>query len=272
MKNIVKSLLLISTLLASFNSSALLIKLDFESNPSTDIYNNVTSAFDVTQAGFEQSDFTTITNSILDYVREDFYSHDYAFISNNQQLDIDFIIAQHSTDVSGIDSNHQTIQIGSYSGPNNYFGVACLGCVSSATEPANTIFGSVFSNNIFSGLLATAGGSWSLTEAINAIAGTLSHEIGHALGILHPPGPESNPGESAWGIVATGAAPSRMPSTERLKNRAFSDNTMAQLVQNIGLRTVAEPLPVPEPSSLFLMVVACVLMQKRVLNNNKITR
>lgn len=269
MKNITNSLILIITLLGSFNANALLIKLDFVTNPSVDYWGDVTTGFDVSQAGFAPTAFTTITENILKYIREDFYSNAYGFIPNNQQLDIDFIIAQHGTDVSGIDANNQTIQIGSTS-TSSYFGQACLSCVSNASVPSNTIFGSIFSNNIYNGLLAAAGGSWDLIEATNAIAGTLSHEIGHSLGISHPSGPEANPGESPWGLVATGASPSNMPNSERLKNRAFSYATMELLVQNIGLRTIA--LPVPEPSSFFLMLAGCFLMLNRLIKNSLINR
>ena len=269
MNNIINSLILVITLMGSFNANALLIKLDFVSSPSVDMWGDVTTGFDVTQAGFSPTSFTAITENILDYIREDFYSTAYGFIPNNQQLDIDFIIAQHSTDVSGIDANNQTIQIGSTSSSSSY-GQACVSCVSNASVPSNTIFGSIFSNNIFNGLLSSAGGSWDLTEATNAIAGTISHEIGHSLGISHPNGPEANPGESPWGLVATGASPSNMPNGERLKNRAFSYDTMELLVQNVGLRTVT--LPVPEPSSLFLMLAGCFLMLNRLIKNSLINR
>lgn len=262
MKNIGRSLILIISLLGSFNANALLIKLDFSSNTSMDMWGNVTESFDVTQAGFQSSDFTSITQNILNYVREDFYSSAYGFIASNQQLDIDFMIALASTDVSAIDANNHTIQIGSrVSGPHNGFGVACLSCVSSNLGANSYLFGSVFSNNIFSGLLGTAGGSWDLVEVTNAIAGTLSHEIGHSLGLSHPSGAETNPGESTYGLVATGAGPSYMPSSERLKNRAFSNNSMAQLVDNIGLRVVSTS--VPEPSSVLLLLTALLFIYSR---------
>jgi hypothetical protein len=142
----------IFVLLSSFNANALLIKLDFDSLNSQDMWGNSTNNFDVTQAGFSTSEFTSITETILATIQEDYYSNNYGFINSNQQLDIDFIIASASTDVSGIDNEHYTIQIGSYlSGPHNYYGVACYSCVSGSGSytAVNTIFGSVFSNNIF---------------------------------------------------------------------------------------------------------------------------
>jgi hypothetical protein len=256
MKFLNKSVVLF-ILLASFNANALLVKLDFSSLGSLDLWKNTTDYFDVTQAGLNASDFGSITQSILLSVQEDYYSSSYGFINSNQELDVDFMIAQVSDDVSTIDVNNYTIQIGSRtSGPHNGFGVACLGCVSNATVAANSIFGSVFSNNIFNVLTTAAGGLWDLTETVNAIAGTLSHEIGHALGVDHPPGQQSNPGESLWDVMATGSSPSNMPNDQRLLNRAFSDINMQTLVNNIGLRTI----PVPEPSTSVLFLLASLLM------------
>lgn len=255
-----KSLFLCLVILSSFNANALLIKLDFQTSGSTDMWGNTTNNFDISQAFGLSENYATTTNAILDAVREDYYSSSYAFINANQQLDIDFMIAPVGQDVSGIDASHYTIQIGSrVSGPNNGLGVACLGCVSNATAPVNTIFGSIFSNNIFSALTGTAGGSWDLNETVNAIAGTLSHEIGHALGLPHPNGPMTNPGDSIYGLMATGAAPSNMPNSERLKNRAFSDEYMETLVRNIGLRTVSSQ-PIPEPASFAIFFLAIMIL------------
>lgn len=247
-------------LLSSFNAHALLIKLDFETLGSQDMWGYVTNDLDLSDATGLIEDFSTVTNAILQAVREDYYSNQYNFIANNQQLDIDFIIASVATDVSALDANHYTIQIGS--GESGPLGLACFACVSSNTVPTNTIFGSVFSNTIFNVLTANAGGSWDLMEAVNAIAGTLSHEIGHALALGHPSGPQANPGESAWGIMATGASPSSMPNGERLKNRAFSDANMQSLARTLGVRTLEQPQSVPEPATIYIMLLAIFFLAR----------
>ena len=90
----------------------------------------------------------------------------------------------------------------------------------------------------------------------NAIGGTLSHEIAHGLGLDHPGGIQSNPGDSAYGIMATGSTP--MPEAQRLLNRAFSDVNMQTLVNNVGLRSI----PVPEPSTLLLFLFAGLFLIK----------
>lgn len=252
-------------LCCSLNANALLIKLDFSTNSSTDMWGNTTNSFDVNQASGLGESFNTMTSAILAAVKQDYYSTSYNFISVNQQLDIDFMIAGVDTDVSAIDANHYTMQIGSrVAGPHNTLGVACYFCVANGSAPINTIFGSVFSNTIFSALLPAAGGSWDLNEAVNAIAGTLSHEIAHGLGLLHPSGPASNPGESIYGIMATGASPTSMPNAERLKNRAFSDDNMELLIRNIGLRTVQ----IPEPAGFVLFTLALLLLPLKRIEKN----
>lgn len=261
----INNLLLCLCLSISFNSNALLIKLDFETLGSQDMWGNITNNFELSQAPGLTESYSTVTNAILQAVRQDYYSKDYDFIGNNQQLDIDFILASVSTDVSTLDSSHYTIQIGS--GSSGSFGVACFACVSSNTVAQNTIFGSVFSNNIFNWLSPSAGGSWDLTEVVNAIAGTLSHEIGHALALGHPNGAQSNPGESAWGVMATGAPPSSMPNIERLKNRAFSNTNMQSLTRTLGLRTLEQPQSVPEPATIYIMLLAIFFLN---ITRNKV--
>ncbi|MDP4944827.1 MAG: hypothetical protein NWQ48_04875, partial [Alishewanella sp.] len=111
--------------ITSYSANALLIKVDFTST-STDMWGNTTSAFDVTQAGFAASTFNSLTDAIMTAVRNDFYNSSlYGFISNDKQLNIDFLKAAVTDDVSAIDPNHYTIQVGSrLSGPYNGFGVA----------------------------------------------------------------------------------------------------------------------------------------------------
>jgi hypothetical protein len=262
MRKKISGLLFIVLAACSSQANALLIKLDFTSIGSGDLWGNITNNLDPSQATGLSSSFISLTNNILGAVEADFHNNtDYGFIGINQRLDINFAIASHATDMSGVDANNYTIQIGSrVSGPHNGFGVACLGCVSNSTVAPNTIFGSIFSNNIFGALTGAAGGAWDLTEAVNAIAGTVSHEIGHSLDLLHPSGPQANPGDSIFGLMATGASPAFMPNGERLVDRAFSFENMQGLVNNIGLKTIQPPVPVPEPSGLWLSLVAILTM------------
>lgn len=260
-------------ILTSFNANALLIKLDFETLGSVDMWGNVTSSFNEAQAIGLNESYSNLTNAILEAVRGDYYSTSYSFLNVEQQLDIDFMISSAATDVFDIDPEHYTIQIGTRtSGPHAGFGVACYGCAvgtsqsgSQYKDVANTVFGSVFSNNIFDWLLGDAGGSYDLNEAVNAIAGTLSHEIGHALGLDHPPGMQINPGESAWGIMATGST--FMPNAERLSDRAFSDINMQYLVDTIGTRMIqSEPQPVSEPTTIISFLLSlCLLMGSAII-------
>lgn len=268
MTKFIQTLMLIFSLLGSFNANALLIKLDFSTIGSSDKWGNITNDFDITQAsGLTGFSFDQVTHAILAAVQEDYYSTSYAFIDSNQQLDIDFMIAPVTSDVSSIDGNNYTVQIGSAQAGNTDkgLGVACTACIKPfLSEPINSIFASVFSNTIFNTLASTVGGLWDLTEVTNAIAGTLSHEIGHALGLSHPGSAQTNPGESLFGIMGTGYPPTSMPNAERLKNRAFSHTNMAILVNNLGLRSV----PIPEPSTVALFLISIGLLQTKRLKHS----
>lgn len=247
----------------STNANALLITLDFTSLNSSDLWGNETDDFNVASY-FDTSQTQDLIDAIVAAVENDFYSTAYSFIASNQQLDIDFMVATIGTDVSSIDSDNYAIQIGSVtsygsSSYNGTLGLACDSCVVSQTVLAGSVVGSVFSNNILSGLYSVTVDGWDFEEIVNAIAGTLSHEIAHTLGLDHPTGTAANPGESAYGLMATGASPTSMPNGERLLDRAFSDTNMQTLVDNLGLRTVE----VNSPGTWLLMLMAVVFMAQR---------
>ena len=120
-----------------------------------------------------------------------------------------------------------------------------------ATVANGTMFGSALTDTI-SGLLNLA---TSNEQRINLLAGTVTHEIGHGLSLVHPSGQAPNPGASLWSVMATGASPSLMPSIERVKDRDFSYGEFSTLMQTVGLRPVS---PIPEPGTWLMMGLGLV--------------
>ena len=214
---------------------------------------NEVSTFDVTKFGFADTtaNFNTITNSVLETVESHFYDiptiaeDSRSPIPVGQQLDIDFQIGDIGNTASITDTEFYFVQIGEVipGSPNETsLGVAAGSAVRTSTGTANQFnisqtsinnkaFGSIFTNNIdnlsrLSPSNALTSGNLEFTT--NAIAGTLSHEIGHtlSLGHVHPTNFESF--NNLTPLMGTGAAPYGMDNQERINDRAFSFSALTE--------------------------------------------
>lgn len=245
------------------NAQALTMVLDFFSD-STDIFGERTGAFDYSTYGFDTMNDTQVREALLNAVIDDFlgYPSNAANASSTlpagQELDIDFMFGTVGLNYSAYDSEWWFFKIGSgISGTSysaNALGAACYECVRKANGAANffslpngSLVGSIFTNTIDN--LVNPGHSD--TQLLNLIAGTISHEIGHTLSLEHPGSALANPGASAFDLMATGAAPTSMPNTERFKDRDFAYSNFNQLIGAVGLRDI--PGSVPEPGALGLL-------------------
>ncbi|MCA9138602.1 MAG: hypothetical protein KDB00_17645 [Planctomycetales bacterium] len=175
--------------------------LDFKepTQPATvDVFNNITTGFDVTSFGFAAGEFDSIADAVLRGVKKDFFDELVGTVAGpvGQDLAIDFVIGDIGTPPVGA-SEYYYIQIGTLTaGPDlgaGTLGNAALGGVRDATGigPNSTVVvgsvvGSVFTDvlNSLPGLTppdALTGGRFSFS--VNAVANTISTEIGRALSL-----------------------------------------------------------------------------------------
>ncbi|WDE07493.1 PEP-CTERM sorting domain-containing protein [Thalassomonas viridans] len=236
------------------------IILDFTSNPSTNIFGVSTNAFDSSPFGFTGLSHNQVIESIFDTVVEDFFGYVYPSLPPGKELDLDFEIGTIGSGPQNGDSDYSYFKIGEdYQNQTGSLGHACLSCAlpDYFTYSPGAVVGSIFTDN----LLNLAQLALTDDDRINLIAGTTSHEIGHALSLPHPSGAEANPGESSFGLMGTGASPANMPNGERILDRAFSYSNFDRLISAIGLRDIS--VEVPEPGTVMLMLLSLGLMVSR---------
>ena len=257
--------------LVAVPAQALTIVLNFVNAPTTDRNNVGTLPETFASWGFTGLDLNGVRNATLAAVRNDYLSFP-SFATNaasplpaGKELNINFTFSNGLTGPGNGDSEWYYMAIGDANPNQGFLGQACLGCVRNAAGVSSVangnIFGSTLTDSIF-GLLNLA---TSDAQRINLLAGTVAHEIGHGLSLVHPSGQAANPGQSLWSVMATGASPSLMPSSERVKDRAFSYAEFGTLIQSVGLRDVTL---IPEPGSalmlaLGLMSVALMVRSRR---------
>lgn len=267
-------------LFSSQHARALTFILDFTSlNTSETIFgasnNFKTNDLDVTKFGFTNGDFNSITSAILAGVIKDYTGYPTVGtnasspIPDGKELNINFEIGTVFNAPTNGDSQYFFMKVGDKTPPTTVtdtLGHACYGCVRDAAGSGPTVanaalVGSILTDNIAS-ISLSEGANGDLTKVANLLIGTISHEIGHTLQLDHA-GQVSNPGDSLWTIMGTGASPSVMPNAERLLDRAFSYTEMAHLITAVGLRDVTA---VPLPASVYMFGFSIALlsfMQRR---------
>ncbi|RLS57083.1 MAG: hypothetical protein DWH91_05280 [Planctomycetota bacterium] len=219
--------------------NTLTIVLDFKETTqadTTDIFGNVVSAFDVTSFGFAAADFDLVVSAILAEVDEDYFTELLGTVAGpaGQDLAIDFMIGDIGVAPVGV-TNFYYVQIGTgVAGPHTgggILGVAGGGVVrnSSGVGPNFGIAPGDVVSSVFTDIIQGLGGlapgnaltSGNQTFTRYAVAGTLSHEIGHTLSLSHINWAGSvQPVPGAAPIMGTGAID--LPNQQRISDRMFS--------------------------------------------------
>ncbi|MEO0486029.1 MAG: VPLPA-CTERM sorting domain-containing protein [Pseudomonadota bacterium] len=235
--------------LAPLHAGAVTFVLDFTSTQTLSTF--TTTGFDSSGFSFGAATDAQIQNDILEAVREDFLDYPTSDIDPNsplapgKELDIDIVLGSGGV-YTGTDPLYYFVGIGSTTSTTG-LGVGFVGSYNNILQVGTTT-AMTFTNNVANILNTQCNSLNGYDGLINSIVGTTSHEIGHNLSLLHPnvTATEPNPGESAYGILATGASPVNMPNSERCVDRAFSYDNFATLIDNVGTRDLPDtPAPVP---------------------------
>ncbi len=247
-------------------SQALTIVLDFVPSATTDLYGVGTLPESFASWGFSAASLANLREATLTAVNKDYLGYPsfganaLSPLPNGKELNINFTFSSGLTGPGNGDSEWYYVAIGDANPNQSFLGQACLGCVRGSSGTASvangSIVGSILTDSI-SGLLSLATND---TQRLNLLAGTVAHEIGHTLNLPHPNAALANPGDSAFSIMATGAAPTSMPNIERTKDRAFAYTEFQTLINTVGLRNVS---PVPEPSTWLMMGLGLGLLITR---------
>lgn len=245
-----KVIVFVFGLLFALSANAKLMIIDFDTPSVTNVFNYKSDPFDSSPFGFSGMSYDDVVSNIMGEVVEDYLGNSslYPSIPLGWELDIDFQVGNVGTIPLGVTDYFyfRVGEIGSNLPSTGSFGHAGYNFAFSSFFSGKVI-GSVFTDNI----AAFAGLASNDEQLINLIAGTLSHEIGHTLGLDHPAGREDNPGNSSFGLMGTGSSPTGMPNRERVKDRAFSYLNFDILIDNLGIRR-----QIPEPPMIVLMIIA----------------
>jgi len=216
----------------------LTVILDFndpgQADTSDDLGNTV-STFNVESYGFALEDFDLVTEAILEEVRSDYLdivTSDILAASpipSGQELAIEFEIGNAGELPVNGSNDYYYVQIGTgVSGDC----IGALGCASlnsirdasgSPSAAVGSVVGSIFTDAIQGiGFLSPANALsiGSLEFTTNAIAGTTSHEVGHAVSLLHLNKAGAVTPHGLPPIMGTGAID--LPNQDRIGEREFA--------------------------------------------------
>lgn len=245
------------------------IVLDFDTASKFDAFGQETGTFNASPFGFTGMSNSQIQQAILTRVGDHFHAYPSVVDDINSplpvdmELDIDFEIGFYGSAPVNGDAEYYMMSVGTgLSGSNatnaGIYGAACLSCVRDPAGNANiynipmgTGIGSIWTDHITSSAYLAS----SNQDLVNLIAGTISHEIAHSLSLEHAGAQSPNPGDSAWGVMGSGAT--SMPNSQRILNREFTYTNMANLITSVGLRAAADTTSqVGQPATWLLLLAA----------------
>lgn len=280
------SLIIFGLILCPLRSEALTIVIDFKEAGEIeyiDANTNKVGTFDVTSYGFVDGDRPAIYDSILTELKHDY--HDIPTMATDpsspipagHELDIDFVIGDVGVAPSNGDSEYYYVQVGdAITSPSpTTLGQAYADGVRTETGlhyffiNTGSILASIFTDHIVDAVTALtppdALTTGDLFYSTHAVAGTLSHEIGHLLSLEHLDVAGSLTPNSLIPLMGTGAID--LTHQHRIFDREFSYSGIDsqdggasrtyvdQLVGAVGTR-LAPVTAVPEPATIAMAAFA----------------
>jgi PEP-CTERM motif len=243
------------------DAQALTVMLDFVNSATTDLFDVGTLPETFATWGFVGMSLADIRTATLTAVQNHYLGYP-SFATNALSplpagfvLDIKFENSNGLTAPTNGDSEWYYMAIGDANPNQGILGQACLGCVRNTLGNSSVANGAIFGSTLTDSIASLLALATTNAQRINLLAGTVSHEIGHGLGLPHPSSALPNPGASAFSVMATGAAPTSMPNIERTKERDFAYTEFAQLINNVGVVAVS---PIPEPGTWLMMGLGLV--------------
>lgn len=204
-----------------------------------DAVGNVVSSFDVTEYGFAANQHDAVVNAVIETVREHYFTiltteqHGSSPLPAGKDLALDVVVGEVGTPPSNGATEYYYLLIGSFVSSEECTGA--LGCAATNVIrnsigigpnfgfSSGGVVGSIFTDNINSlGSLTPSNAlkSGNIDYTRHAIAGTTSHEVAHALSLLHLNKAGSATPTGLPPIMGTGRID--LPNQDRINDRDFA--------------------------------------------------